>query len=74
MFAKTVVQTMYFRGIHRPFREQVRSHGLRPESKADACAECGESSIQQRSRLKSKTPWERACSRRQQFRRRIFAA
>ncbi|AQX61580.1 hypothetical protein BUE60_06280 [Pseudomonas syringae pv. actinidiae] len=35
MFAKTVFQTTRFRRLYRPFREQVRSHGLRPESEAD---------------------------------------
>ena len=40
MFAKTVFQSMHFRRLYGPFREQakrrpVRSYGLRPESKAD---------------------------------------
>ncbi|NAS72213.1 hypothetical protein CVE27_18595 [Pseudomonas syringae pv. actinidiae] len=26
LFAKTVFQTMHFRRLYRPFREQVRSH------------------------------------------------
>ncbi|MCF5737102.1 hypothetical protein GIV17_23365 [Pseudomonas syringae] len=37
LFAKTVFQSMYFRRLYSPLREQVRSHGLRPESKADLC-------------------------------------
>ncbi|KAA8706742.1 hypothetical protein F4W70_20260 [Pseudomonas cannabina] len=32
--AKTVVQTIHFRRMHRLLRGQVHSHGLRPESKA----------------------------------------
>ncbi|AVB12734.1 hypothetical protein BKM09_015355 [Pseudomonas amygdali pv. morsprunorum] len=28
---------MHFQRIYRPFRGQVRSHGLRPESRADLC-------------------------------------
>ncbi|NAO26575.1 DUF1534 domain-containing protein [Pseudomonas syringae pv. dysoxyli] len=35
MFAKTAGKTTHFLRLYRPFREQVRSHGLRPESKAD---------------------------------------
>ncbi|POP67848.1 hypothetical protein CXB35_18880 [Pseudomonas syringae] len=35
MFAQAVFQKMHFRRSYRPFREQVRSYGLRPESKAD---------------------------------------
>ncbi|AXH55323.1 hypothetical protein PLA107_008410 [Pseudomonas amygdali pv. lachrymans str. M301315] len=35
LFAKKVVQPMRFWGMRWPFREQVRSHGLQPESKAD---------------------------------------
>ncbi|POP71460.1 hypothetical protein CXB35_04905 [Pseudomonas syringae] len=37
LFAKTVFQSMYSRRICSSLREQVRSHGLRPESKADLC-------------------------------------
>ncbi|MCF8985922.1 hypothetical protein GIW26_20420 [Pseudomonas syringae] len=37
LFAKTVFQSMCFRRLCSPLREQVRSHGLRPESKADLC-------------------------------------
>ncbi|POP71704.1 hypothetical protein CXB38_12750 [Pseudomonas syringae] len=35
MFAKTAGKTTHFLRLYRRFREQVRSHGLRPESKAD---------------------------------------
>ncbi|GBH07378.1 hypothetical protein KPSA1_00731 [Pseudomonas syringae pv. actinidiae] len=37
MSAKPIVQTIHFQGIHRLFRGQVRSHGLRPESRAALC-------------------------------------
>ncbi|MCF5466816.1 hypothetical protein GIV52_03190 [Pseudomonas syringae] len=37
LFAKTLFQTTHFRLSYRPFREQVRSYGLRPESKAYLC-------------------------------------
>jgi hypothetical protein len=33
LFAKTVFQTIDFQRLYRPFREQVRSYRLRPESK-----------------------------------------
>ncbi|AYL16043.1 hypothetical protein C6380_28960 [Pseudomonas syringae pv. actinidiae] len=37
MFAKKASQSTYFWRLHWRFREQVRSHGLRPESKTDLC-------------------------------------
>ncbi|RML41404.1 hypothetical protein ALQ95_05426 [Pseudomonas syringae pv. ribicola] len=37
MFAKGPVQTPKMYRLKYRFREQVRSHGLRPESKADLC-------------------------------------
>ncbi|MQQ37419.1 hypothetical protein GE543_24600 [Pseudomonas sp. SZ57] len=35
MLTNTMVQTPHFQGLYRPLREQARSHGLRPESRAD---------------------------------------
>ncbi|AVX25860.1 hypothetical protein DA456_22050 [Pseudomonas syringae pv. atrofaciens] len=35
LLTKTVFQSMHFRRSYSPLREQVRSHGLRPESIAD---------------------------------------
>ncbi len=37
LLAKTVFQSMHFRRLCKLFREQARSHGLRPESRADLC-------------------------------------
>ncbi len=37
LLAKTVFQSMHFRRLCKLFREQVGSHGLRPESRADLC-------------------------------------